>query len=76
MAANEESICDQEKALAQVKQLIRTIPDFPKPGIMFKDICPILKDPSALRTVTDVITDHIKKNLGKIDVIAGKQMCS
>ncbi|KAK3741148.1 hypothetical protein QZH41_011822 [Actinostola sp. cb2023] len=70
MAAN-ESICDQEKALEQVKHLIRTFPDFPRPGIDFKDICPILKDPSALKTVTDVITDHIKKNIGQINVIVG-----
>lgn len=38
----------------------------------FRDICPILKDPSALKTVTDVITDHIRKNLGKIDAVVGK----
>jgi hypothetical protein len=39
-----------------------------------RDICPILKDASAMKTVTDVISDHIRKNLGKIDAIVGKQI--
>jgi len=34
--ATEESMCDQEKAIAKVKGLIRNFPDFPKPGIQFK----------------------------------------
>jgi len=32
--------------------LIRDVPDFPKPGILFKDITPVLADPAALREVT------------------------
>ncbi len=30
-----------------LRQLIREIPDFPKPGILFRDICPLLRDPEA-----------------------------
>jgi adenine phosphoribosyltransferase len=33
----------------RLKNKIRDIPDFPKPGIIFKDITPLVKDPSALR---------------------------
>jgi adenine phosphoribosyltransferase len=36
-----------------VKSVIRTIPDWPEKGIMFRDITPIFKDPKALRMVTD-----------------------
>lgn len=36
-----------------VKSVIRTIPDWPEPGVMFRDITPIFKDPKALRMVTD-----------------------
>ncbi|MBC8103304.1 MAG: adenine phosphoribosyltransferase [Cytophagales bacterium] len=33
--------------------LIRDIPDFPQPGILFKDITPVLADPEALREIVD-----------------------
>lgn len=35
---------------------IRTIPDFPKPGIQFKDITPILADPELLRIAVDLLS--------------------
>jgi adenine phosphoribosyltransferase len=35
-----------------IKRLIRDIPDFPKPGIVFKDITPILGDPGAMARIT------------------------
>lgn len=35
--------------------LVRDVPDFPKPGILFKDITPILSDPAALREVVDAL---------------------
>ncbi|KAL9974924.1 hypothetical protein ACROYT_G012028 [Oculina patagonica] len=62
---------DQEKALEYVKSLIRPFPDFPSPGIIFRDICPVLKDCNALRIVTDLLTDHLRKNFQKIDAIVG-----
>ena len=34
-----------------IKRLIRDIPDFPKPGIIFKDITPILGDPAAMARI-------------------------
>ena len=36
--------------------LIREVPDFPKPGILFYDITTLLKDPAALRSLTDELT--------------------
>jgi adenine phosphoribosyltransferase len=39
-------------------QYIRDIPDFPQPGIMFKDISPLLKAPEAFRTAIDRMVDH------------------
>lgn len=35
--------------MERLKQKIRDIPDFPKPGIIFKDITPLVKDPATLR---------------------------
>ena len=50
---------------------IREFPDFPKPGIIFKDISPILNSPHAMHYVTDQICDHFKNK--KIDLIAGAE---
>lgn len=37
--------------------LIRDVPDFPKPGIMFKDITPVLEDPAAFQQVIDLLAE-------------------
>ncbi len=48
---------------------IRTIPDFPKPGIQFKDFTPLLADHETLQITSELLTDPFKgKN---IDVVAG-----
>lgn len=39
-----------------VKGLIRDIPDYPKPGIIFKDITPLLAEPTAFARVTDAMS--------------------
>lgn len=39
----------------QVKLLIRDIPDFPQPGILFKDITPVLKDAAAFQATIDAL---------------------
>ena len=53
----------------RIKAAIRDIPDFPKPGIIFKDITPILKDPELCKAIVE---DFAEKLAGtKIDVIAG-----
>jgi len=48
---------------------IRNVPDFPKPGIMFKDITPILSDQVLCSQIVEVMADHFS---GKgLDVIVG-----
>ncbi len=37
----------------QIRSRIRDVPDFPKPGILFKDITPLLQDPAAFHAVLD-----------------------
>jgi adenine phosphoribosyltransferase len=52
-----------------IKSSIRTIPDYPKPGIMFRDITTLLKDPLAFRaTITQLVNRYQGK---KIDKVAG-----
>ncbi|MDF2430656.1 MAG: adenine phosphoribosyltransferase [Mucilaginibacter sp.] len=53
----------------QIKSVIRDIPDFPKPGIIFKDITPILKDPALCSQIIDAFVEELKGT--RIDAIAG-----
>lgn len=46
---------------AELKQTIRDIPDFPKPGIIFKDLTPILKQPQLCKYVTQAFCEQISK---------------
>jgi adenine phosphoribosyltransferase len=41
-----------------LKQLIREVPDFPKPGILFYDITTLLKDADGFRAIIDGLKDH------------------
>ncbi len=41
-----------------IKEKIRDVPDFPKKGILFKDITPVLQDPQAFRGVIDRLADR------------------
>ncbi|WP_144794422.1 adenine phosphoribosyltransferase [Microbacterium paludicola] len=59
---------EQSPALARAEALIRSIPDYPEPGILFRDITPLLADAEALRATTDAI---IEPFAGQFDVIAG-----
>lgn len=43
-----------------IKAAIRDIPDFPKPGILFKDITPVLKDPALFKAATDLLAARCK----------------
>src|SRR3954470_1406989 len=46
-----------------LKDHIRDIPDFPKPGVVFKDITPLLADVDAFRFAVDAIADHYAGNV-------------
>jgi adenine phosphoribosyltransferase len=46
---------EEASALRLISSRIRDIPDFPKPGILFKDITPILADPTAFRAALDLL---------------------
>lgn len=54
---------------AALRNLIRDVPDFPKKGIMFKDITPLLKNGPALRLACDQLAQSFKGM--KIDQVVG-----
>ncbi len=52
----------------KINNAIRNVPDFPKPGILFKDITPILEDAQLSQ---EIVTEFAKDWKGKIDAVAG-----
>lgn len=59
----------REKNIAYLASSVRNIPDFPKPGIQFKDITPILSNPALFRQAVDALIEpHLP---GTIDQIIG-----
>ena len=54
--------------LAYAESLIVTIPDYPEPGVLFRDITPLLADARAFRSVIDAM---IEPFAGRFDVVAG-----
>jgi len=53
----------------EIKQAIRDITDFPKPGIVFKDITPILKEPILCEHIVEAFIEQLKDL--RIDAVAG-----
>lgn len=55
--------------MEDLKRLIREVPDFPKPGILFYDITTLLKDPVGLHRAVDALANHY---VGRtIDTVVG-----
>jgi adenine phosphoribosyltransferase len=52
-----------------LKKLIREIPNYPKPGILFYDLTTLLKDKDGFRTLVDQLCDHYGDH--KVDVVVG-----
>ncbi|MCW2955172.1 MAG: apt [Thermoleophilia bacterium] len=53
------------------EDLIRDVPDFPKPGILFKDIMPMLANGTAFKAVVDALADHARP--WKPDLVLGAE---
>jgi len=53
----------------EIEAAIRNVPDFPKAGIQFKDITPVLADARLFSGTIDLLTDHHKP--GSIDAVVG-----
>ena len=57
------------QTVLNVKDKIRSIKDFPKPGIVFRDITTALNDPETLKVMVDYLSEQFKDS--KVDYIAG-----
>ena len=52
-----------------IKQRIRTVPDWPLPGVMFRDITPLLSDAQTFRALIEIFINRYRAT--KLDVVAG-----
>jgi len=57
--------------IEDLKAKIRDVPDFPEPGIVFKDMMPLLADPASLREATDLLAEWAEPR--KPDLILGAE---
>jgi adenine phosphoribosyltransferase len=60
---------DPRPTVTEIERAIRTIPDFPKPGIQFKDITPLLADARLFSGSIDLLTQGFKP--GSVDAVVG-----
>src|SRR5688572_28023569 len=60
---------DPTTAAASIEKAIRNIPDFPKPGIQFKDITPVLADARLFSSCIELLTSDFQA--GMVDAIVG-----
>ncbi|MFV0331578.1 MAG: adenine phosphoribosyltransferase [Dysgonomonas sp.] len=52
---------EKEEKLITLRQIVRNIPDFPIPGIQFKDVTPLFKTKESLSMLTDVLLDEYRE---------------
>lgn len=52
-----------------IRQRIRTVPDWPKPGVMFRDITPVFQEPRSFRVLVDLLVYRYMNK--RLDLVAG-----
>lgn len=60
---------NKENLEDRIKALIRDVPDFPREGILFKDISPIFSDPEEARNIISYFAEKLREE--EVDMIAG-----
>jgi adenine phosphoribosyltransferase len=58
-----------EQDIASIRQIIRDIPNFPKPGIVFKDITPLLGNGRLFKRAIDILADRYRSQ--RVDTVLG-----
>lgn len=61
------------RALERARELIRDVPDFPQPGILFKDLTPVLAEPDAFRAILEEMAARLRgRGIGRIVAIESR----
>jgi adenine phosphoribosyltransferase len=63
------------RAAAALRRLVVDVPDFPEPGVVFKDITPVLADPEAFGLVVEALADAGRDETGRpvVDHVVGME---
>ena len=62
---------DDRIRLTKLRELIRDIPDFPRPGVVFKDITPLLANPAGLSLAVEYLTQPFRHE--RVDLVTGAE---
>ncbi len=62
---------EQQIRITKLRELIRDVPDFPKPGVVFKDITPLLRHPAGLSLAVEYLTQPFRDQ--RVDVVVGAE---
>lgn len=60
-----------EERIKRIKDAVSEHPDFPKPGIIFKNVFPVLRNPSLFKDLIDVMVESVRKNADGVKLIVG-----
>ena len=71
MASSPGPAGDPAMGLAELERLIRTVPDWPKPGVKFKDITPLLRNPAGLALAVEYLSQPFRNQ--HIDLVVGAE---
>ena len=63
----------EDEILSRIKSTIRTVPDFPIEGVMFRDITPVLGEPGLVSSITDRFVADLQQLEWTPDVIVGPE---
>ena len=55
--------------VSKIRDIVRTVPDFPVEGILFRDITPVLAEPGLLSSIIDRFVDDMEKLGWKPDIV-------
>ena len=66
-----EGLHIQQGVSQYLRDHIRTVPDWPAPGVQFRDITPLLQDPKVFRVMTDTFVHRYMEPARQPDVVAG-----
>lgn len=69
MSARSGAVADP----ADLARHIRDIPDFPEPGVLFRDITPLLGDAGALARAVEGLADAVRRDVGPVDRVLGME---
>jgi adenine phosphoribosyltransferase len=65
-------VAGKEPRVEQLRGLIRSIPDFPRPGIVFRDVTPLFADPAALAGAVELLAAEVE-SAGPVDLVVGAE---